>query len=62
MVLQLGPHGRVVVRPSGTEPKLKAYVEILGDATSGQSLQQQRDGARKQLMAVGNDLTELLKF
>jgi phosphomannomutase len=62
MVLQLGTHGRVVVRPSGTEPKLKAYVEILGDAGSGESLQQQRDAALEQLVAVGNELTELLKF
>jgi phosphomannomutase len=62
MVLQLGTHGRVVVRPSGTEPKLKAYVEILGDAGSGESLQQQRDAAHEQLVAVGNELTELLKF
>jgi hypothetical protein len=41
---------------------LKAYVEILGDAGSGESLQQQRDAAHEQLVAVGNELTELLKF
>jgi phosphomannomutase len=51
-----------VVRPSGTEPKLKAYVEILGDAGSGQSLQLQRGTAREQLMTVGDELTELLKL
>jgi phosphomannomutase len=62
MVLQLGTHGRVVVRPSGTEPKLKAYVEILGDEELDLSLQQQRDSAHEQMVAVGNDLTELLKF
>jgi phosphomannomutase len=61
LLLQLGSHGRVVVRPSGTEPKLKAYVEILGDANSDQSLQEQRDVALEQLAAVGSELTELLK-
>ena len=62
LVLQLGDHGRVVVRPSGTEPKLKAYVEILGDAGAGQSLQLQRGTAREQVMTVGDELTELLKL
>jgi phosphomannomutase len=62
LVLQLGDRGRVVVRPSGTEPKLKAYVEILGDAGSGQSLQLQRGTAREQLMTVSDELTELLKL
>ncbi len=28
VLLRLGASGRVVVRPSGTEPKLKAYIEI----------------------------------
>jgi phosphomannomutase len=61
LVLQLGTHGRVVVRPSGTEPKLKAYVEILGSGISGESLQQQREAANAQLVTVSNELTELLK-
>jgi phosphomannomutase len=62
LVLQLGDHGRVVVRPSGTEPKLKAYVEILGDASSGQSLEVQRAVAQERVRAVSDELTERLKL
>jgi phosphomannomutase len=62
LVLQLGDRGRVVVRPSGTEPKLKAYVEILGDASSGQSLEVQRAVAQERVRAVSDELTERLKL
>ena len=34
VLLQLGESGRVVVRPSGTEPKLKAYIEITSPPNS----------------------------
>jgi phosphomannomutase len=62
MVLQLSGHGRVVVRPSGTEPKLKAYVEVLGERVEGQSLEQERQVAQASLAAVSDELTELLTF
>ncbi len=42
--LQLGALGRVVVRPSGTEAKVKAYIEITPPRTG--ALEDQRDAAR----------------
>jgi phosphomannomutase len=62
LVLELGEHGRVVVRPSGTEPKLKAYVEILGDSGPDESLVEQRARAQAQLSAASEELSERLKF
>jgi phosphomannomutase len=35
VVLHLGRSGRVLVRPSGTEPKLKVYVDLRGDVSAG---------------------------
>jgi phosphomannomutase len=60
VVLQLSGRGRVVVRPSGTEPKLKAYVEVLGTREPGQSLEEERAVAQTGLAAVSDELTELL--
>jgi phosphomannomutase len=51
-VFQLGPEGRVVLRPSGTEPKLKAYFE----ATTGPCGPRELAGARR---AAEGRLTEL---
>jgi phosphomannomutase len=62
MVLQLSGQGRVVVRPSGTEPKLKAYVEVLGNCDAGHSLDEQRSAAQVRLKAVSDELIGLLRF
>ncbi len=62
LVFMLFDHGRVVVRPSGTEPKLKAYIEILGGPARGRTLGEQRHAAAVQLEAVSRDLESRLVF
>jgi phosphomannomutase len=55
----LGPSGRVVVRPSGTEAKLKAYVEITRPPGTG-PLDEVRALAGAALESVRRDLEERL--
>jgi phosphomannomutase len=52
LVLRLGPAGRVVLRPSGTEPKLKVYLE----ATTGPCPPQELPDARRAAQARLGDL------
>ncbi|MFH8555375.1 phospho-sugar mutase [Streptomyces celluloflavus] len=49
--------GRVVVRPSGTEPKLKCYLEVVVPVASAQSLPAARAQAAAALAAVKADLS-----
>jgi phosphomannomutase len=52
---------RVIVRPSGTEPKLKSYLEVVvpvGSATDGMA--SARTAADAQLDSIGAELTALL--
>lgn len=51
---------RVVVRPSGTEPKLKCYLEVRQPVSSRAQLRQARDIARARLEIIRDDLTRLL--
>ena len=62
VLLRLGTSGRVVVRPSGTEPKLKAYIEITSAPSSATSLAEQRRHGAALVEAVRADLQSLLNL
>ena len=55
-----GGSTRVIVRPSGTEPKVKAYVEVVVPVTSQRPLGSARAVAAEASAALLADLTELL--
>jgi phosphomannomutase len=49
----------VVVRPSGTEPKLKCYLEVVEDVAGG-DVEQARARAATTLAAIKNDVASAL--
>lgn len=58
MVLTYDDDTRVIIRPSGTEPKLKAYIEVIEPVVAGgEGLQQSQERAKRRLSRYQNDLT-----
>ncbi|WP_285243663.1 phospho-sugar mutase [Pseudarthrobacter sp. fls2-241-R2A-127] len=51
---------RVIIRPSGTEPKLKCYLEVIHQVGSAAELPQARQAARAALDEVLHDVSEAL--
>ncbi|MBT2248577.1 phospho-sugar mutase [Arthrobacter sp. BHU FT2] len=51
---------RVIIRPSGTEPKLKCYLEVIHQAGSAAELPAARQAARVSLDEVLRDVSEAL--
>ncbi|WP_067782283.1 phospho-sugar mutase [Actinomyces vulturis] len=47
---------RVIVRPSGTEPKLKCYCEVIIDTDESTDIAQARDDAAQRLEAIKADM------
>ena len=55
-VVLVAPPARVVVRPSGTEAKLKAYLEVVVEPGDERPLDERRRGANTLLAAIRDDL------
>jgi phosphomannomutase len=53
--LRFGSEGRALVRPSGTEPKLKIYVDLRLDPPSGSFIEAD-DAGRAKAAAIGAQL------
>jgi phosphomannomutase len=51
--------GRVVIRPSGTEPKIKAYLEVV-EAVPGRTLAHAREAAQARMSRLRAAVAELL--
>jgi phosphomannomutase len=60
LVLQLGAAGRVVLRPSGTEPKLKVYLEATTAPCALEDLAEARRAAQARLDEMRKDVTARL--
>jgi phosphomannomutase len=51
-----GDSTRVIIRPSGTEPKLKCYLEVVEPVASAAGLDAAKSAARARLEAVKRDV------
>jgi phosphomannomutase len=60
LILKLGRAGRVVLRPSGTEPKLKAYLEATAGPCSPEDLAEARRAAQARLGELRGEVAGLV--
>ena len=54
LVLTLAGQGRIIVRPSGTEPKIKAYLQVVVEV--GSNIDHARETAKHQLNDLADDV------
>ena len=59
LIFRLGTGARVVLRPSGTEPKIKCYIEIT-EPLAGRSLAAAREAAARRLAPLRSALEAML--
>ncbi len=60
LVFGLSAGDRVIVRPSGTEPKLKVYIETIQEVTGG-NLQRAKARAQKRLRLLAKELSAIVR-
>lgn len=60
VVMELSDASRVIVRPSGTEPKIKAYLEVIEDASAGVPVAELRQNAQNRLARLEEAVRRLL--
>ena len=62
VVFHLEGGGRVLARPSGTEPKLKIYVDLRGDLEVGADVDATEAALLEKAAAAADDLAAFLDF
>jgi phosphomannomutase len=60
LIIRLGGAGRVVLRPSGTEPKLKVYFEATTGPTAPEGLVEARRAAQVRLEELRSAVATLV--
>jgi phosphomannomutase len=62
LALEMGEEARALVRPSGTEPKLKIYVDLRTGLASDEDMEERRALAEKEAADIASELAALLGF
>lgn len=60
IVLQMGDGSRVVIRPSGTEPKIKAYIEVVASVVGSENIGGVTEAAQHKLESLKRSVADLL--